>query len=696
MRNEIVALALAVMIFVSTVFSCLPLVSAAYTVEEHYMPPDSDDLDAICAMKTLTSGYFYKPNMALDLVKIELLFDNSNLVGDQTGGTSPYANITNYPDGTVDMRDLWFVSVKFGRDEGHPEFDYMADIVPDRTIDMLDKWYVSKNYGKYGTYITDLTGVTVLFNTGEQKSPDSDGFVTIPQSATNFTVKRNGTPIGAMVIFYGPREPPIAYSTTFDFTVPDDGNNEVWYYVLARVYVPEALSGQNFYFVATADDRVQNVKLNAYSKAGSGSSVNINLGILAKGYHLLEFEFVEIIGSGSLNFHVATANGDYAWLSRFRTYVPNYSDTEYRYTVKTHTYFPISDRYFIKGFADDYIDDIKLGGGWLYQDWQWSSYWTAIYAWGDGFNVPCGYLDPADWRDIELIYGVMSGGILDFQILSFTEQPDKIAKGTPEFWASVMALAGFSVQLKDKKLYAGSQWYSDPGLSERKIVVSQEIYFAMYRDVSPYDLFWDAKVRFDVGIIHLDPIINSETSFGIAVNVTYLGGVEKPTDCIWANEVSMQARVPIQAVNVVDWEYKDIQGGKSIVNQNFKIATGMSIAVATTLAASYGLPVGAMVGLVAAGAMVTGIFNFVKDEQEAPFKYQGYADNYASASIDSLGSVNTGQSVSEVGFVRVKPAANTHCGFVEVYVRGSVVGGWMGATDHVDVFTTIRFPVYVP
>jgi len=58
------------------------------------------------------------------------------------------------------------------------------------------------------------------------------------------------------------------------------------------------LSGRNFCFVATADYRVQNIKVNGYLKAGSGSSVNIDLGILSGGYHLLEFEFVDVSGGG--------------------------------------------------------------------------------------------------------------------------------------------------------------------------------------------------------------------------------------------------------------------------------------------------------------------------------------------------------------------------------------------------------------
>ena len=79
----------------------------------------------------------------------------------------------------------------------------MADIVPDRKINILDISVVSINFGKSGTYITSLAGVTVTFDVGGTKQPDpNDGSVTIPQDATSFTVKRYGTPIGAMIIFW--------------------------------------------------------------------------------------------------------------------------------------------------------------------------------------------------------------------------------------------------------------------------------------------------------------------------------------------------------------------------------------------------------------------------------------------------------------------------------------------------------------
>ena len=154
------------------------------------------------AMKTLTNGYFYVPNVATGLLKIEMLFDNQNITGDQTGGTSPYGTIATYPDGKVDIHDVSLVSSKYGFRENRSGWDYMADVYPDRKTDIQDTARVSGNFGKFGTYITSLAGVTVTFSTGEEKSPDSDGFVVIPQGATNFTVKRNGTLIGAMITFW--------------------------------------------------------------------------------------------------------------------------------------------------------------------------------------------------------------------------------------------------------------------------------------------------------------------------------------------------------------------------------------------------------------------------------------------------------------------------------------------------------------
>jgi hypothetical protein len=166
----------------------------------------------LCALKTLTDGWFYVPDkryVTATALKVEMLFNYSKLVGDQTGGTSPYGKI-NYPDGIVDVTDIGFVQAKYGKQESRAGWDYMADVNPDRLIDITDLSIVVSNYGGHESrgheYIngTGLSGVIVLFSTGDAKSPDSNGFVVIPPGASSFNVTLNGTYIGAMIIFCGP------------------------------------------------------------------------------------------------------------------------------------------------------------------------------------------------------------------------------------------------------------------------------------------------------------------------------------------------------------------------------------------------------------------------------------------------------------------------------------------------------------
>ena len=177
----------------------------------------------LCAMKTQVNGYFYIPTLGPfaggetgppKSLKIEFLFDDPGLEGDQTGGTSPYPEIGNWPDAFVDVMDLNFVSGYYGAKEGDSNWDYMADIIADKFVDIMDINTASGNYGNSGTYITDLSGVTVEFDTGDVKTPDADGFVGIPDGATYFYVKKNGSAIGALITFW--KEPLVAYELTIN------------------------------------------------------------------------------------------------------------------------------------------------------------------------------------------------------------------------------------------------------------------------------------------------------------------------------------------------------------------------------------------------------------------------------------------------------------------------------------------------
>jgi len=156
----------------------------------------------LCGMKTGLDGYFYLPNIGEGILKIEMLFDDESLVGDQAGGIPPYTTVTAYPDGKVDSEDIIFMNNSLTRAEKVGSLDYMADIVSDRSIDSKDLNVVLKNLNKTGTYIKDLSGVVVKFDIGGENIPDEKGFVLIPRGATKFNVTRNNQPIGAMVTFW--------------------------------------------------------------------------------------------------------------------------------------------------------------------------------------------------------------------------------------------------------------------------------------------------------------------------------------------------------------------------------------------------------------------------------------------------------------------------------------------------------------
>jgi hypothetical protein len=145
-------------------------------------------------MKTLTNGSFYVPNTGTDLLKVEMLFDNANLTGDQTGGTPLYSGISNWPDRYVNAKDSIFLGHAFGSKEGEANWNYMADIVPDKIISAKDSIKLGANFGRSGSYIYVLSGVTVTFNTGQQLGLDQYGCVVIPEGAVNFTVSATTRP----------------------------------------------------------------------------------------------------------------------------------------------------------------------------------------------------------------------------------------------------------------------------------------------------------------------------------------------------------------------------------------------------------------------------------------------------------------------------------------------------------------------
>jgi len=170
-------------------------------------------------MKGKVNGAMYVPNAGflgynLKSLKIDFVFTEAGVEGDQTGGTSPYPLITTWVDGIVDIRDISLVSSYYGEIEGQTagwdEKAYAADVVPDRMVDIRDSSATSANYGNIFdpnvVYSSDLTGVTVEFFDVNGVSlgietPNMEGLISIPTDAWTFTVYKDEVGIGAGVTF---------------------------------------------------------------------------------------------------------------------------------------------------------------------------------------------------------------------------------------------------------------------------------------------------------------------------------------------------------------------------------------------------------------------------------------------------------------------------------------------------------------
>jgi len=529
-------------------------------------------------------------------------------------------------DGIVDIFDAAIVSAAMGSTWGDPNWDPRADLNADGVVDLFDAVIVSRNAGH------------------EEDSP-------------------------------------VAYSTTFDLTVPSDGDYEVWYYVLARVYVPQELSGQGFYlFPDEVNDWIRNVKLDSQLKYSGGHPecqppANVSLGVLGGGYHLLELEFGEQWVGGRLQFHVATASGQSARLARFRIYVPNYSDNTYNYTVTVLSWFP-GDRFYLKGFADDCIEDVWLDVGHLWRDWEWDNgEYGAFYGWGDGFLYPLGRLGPQS-HVITFTFRNKQAGLLDFRYVSLSNEPDLI--GNPIFRAENI-IGGFWYQ----SFRAGSSWSDSPGISNRNI--------AMHHYIRPLETNLEGVFCLDAGVC-MAPLVSSEfIDFGIMLKLHLISNPEM--DGVVFRHIKIDIYTDGRSLtlipgNILEYANPEDPNNNSPISEDNKILLDMIIEAAAALAAIKLGPIGAIAGAVIGGALEDIIFSYAEQEEVIP-KHVEAGGNSTHATIDCdpydiavfsdiFGGPDTD---SDLTFVRLMKNEGLRCGLVKVVISGELVP-WTVLGEH--------------
>jgi hypothetical protein len=550
-------------------------------------------------------------------------------------------------DGVVDIFDVITVALAFGSVFGGENWNALADTNDDGLVDIFDLVSVTSIFGK--TYSTSTT--------------------------------------------------PIAYSTSFEFTVPDDGDEWVWYYLLMRIYVPSGLAGKDFSLTAgkSVDDGIRNVKIdNALKSSGQTGLFNITLGQLAGGFHLLELEYGEAAGSGLLNFTVKTSANEYAWLDRFRIYVPNYNQQEVRYTVRTQTYFP-GDDFFLGGYADDYIDDVMVDVGLIWQDWEWNcTPYDTIYAWGDGFMYPLGW--QYGTHPITFTFGEINAtGLLDFQYISWTNQRNKI--GLPKFYASTkITNLGSYITLNEGKIYAGSRWVSpeDPEISERTYEILTT-YNVSYR--GPGGVWLDASLQLGVGNNWTEWGLTkgSHDDVGIPLNFTvtnfdsnlpvghYPGGFD-----FWWNVYLTDYTIDVYSFPLLRICGMECDRGdsKGIIGPDWTIPIDFGgqvmMFVASSITPSDVTPIGSMVGLGIVGLVA--VLRFVSGQAVSGYTetvkentHRQLTSNFAKC-VDPYSQK---KSRSDLVFLGLEPTAGKHCGLTKVVLKGTLLAiRWTWPPQH--------------
>lgn len=465
-----------------------------------------------------------------------------------------------------------------------------------------------------------------------------------------------------------------------------------WYYILVRAYV--TVEGEYYLFCHGADDWIRNVKIDNQLKYEGGHPPcqppgSISLGVLGVGYHLLELEFGEQWSGGGLSFDIATMSSIKAQMDRFRIYVPNYGDDTYEYTVKTWTTFSMEDEYFLVGYADDYIEQVHTDGL-LWQDWMWNcGEYGTIYAWGDGFCYPLGRKNKDYSVEVSFTYGeIWASGLLDFRIVSWTNQKAKIGK--PKYYASasIMNLGGY-ITVNNGNIYGGSRWDDPdkPEISERTYE-TRTIYNVSYNDGT---VWFNTELEVGVGNWWAEWGLTKGThdDVGVPLNFTVRNfNSNLPTGqmgiCfrfwylyLFVNTVDVYS---FQNLRITGIE-ADVGDSKGKITPDYTIAMDFGGDVILTIAGFLtAMPGGQMAGVIGAcvGISAKGIaavLDYAKGQIVSRYDSPITEDHHWQLKSEGWFSIDpfSGQkSESDLFFLGLNPTAGKSCGLTKIVLKGTL------------------------
>jgi hypothetical protein len=452
--------------------------------------------------------------------------------------------------------------------------------------------------------------------------------------------------------------------------------------------------------------------------SGSGDLHQPLLRYFSEGFiYLLEFEYHESIGAGSLHFELTTSSGEKAWLVRFRIFVPNYSENPYEYTVNTETWCPILDDYFLIGYADDYIDDVGVDGT-VWQDWEWDcGSYGAIYACGDGFCYPLGKLPKETLYDISFSFGeIWLGGLLDFRYVAWTDQREYWLTA-PKFYATVnlepyediiTPFMNQTIKL-DATFYGGSQWKDPehPEISERNVETRLRINAHWNRTIDPtlpFSQWFDACFEIGLGKGWAEWMLSGggTDDVGVTTNLTCLYfNTNLPSEDLepgkWCSQWCLTLKNVTLDIFSCPWlEIPAIEhypNGESIVNPNWTVATDylgeVIMFVAGALQPEIGMTwaiIGSLVGLgiqgisagthYSPGQQLEVYQETITELHHGQLQYNNHIDldgndGYGPLKIFAPDK-NPKSTINDIVFFQLNPVSGKRCGLTKAVLKGQI------------------------